>query len=183
MKIKLLSLPWICRRHQLLQCFESWNWVLVITYTHLFPLWAFLIAAIYFSFTWSSWYASIANHWEFYDSFNYFYDQNELYRCSSSYNQKNKQEINKYDVLYDTSPQYVFIKSSKTNTNCGLDNDRKDNVTTQILRITFCRKLHSLELIKNQAYTCISLTLQSTLLLNSPKRFLKIWWRFYRINH
>ena len=95
------------------------------------------------------------------------------YRCSSSYNQKNKQEINKYDVLYDTSPQYVFIKSSKTNTNCGLDNDRKDNVTTQILRITFCRKLHSLELIKNQAYTCISLTLQSTLLLNSPKRFFK----------
>ena len=94
-----------------------------------------------------------------------------IYRCSSSYNQKNKQEINKYDVLYDTSPQYVFIKSSKTNTNCGLDNDRKDNVTTQILRITFCRKLHSLELIKNQAYTCISLTLQSTLLLNSPKRF------------
>ena len=96
-----------------------------------------------------------------------------IYRCSSSYNQKNKQEINKYDVLYDTSPQYVFIKSSKTNTNCGLDNDRKDNVTTQILRITFCRKLHSLELIKNQAYTCISLTLQSTLLLNSPKRFFK----------
>ena len=106
-----------------------------------------------------------------------------IYRCSSSYNQKNKQEINKYDVLYDTSPQYVFIKSSKTNTNCGLDNDRKDNVTTQILRITFCRKLHSLELIKNQAYTCISLTLQSTLLLNSPKRFLKDMMTFLIINN
>ena len=106
-----------------------------------------------------------------------------IYRCSSSYNQKNKQEINKYDVLYDTSSQYVFIKSSKTNTNCGLDNDRKDNVTTQILRITFCRKLHSLELIKNQAYTCISLTLQSTLLLNSPKRFLKDMMTFLIINN
>ena len=159
MKIKLLSLPWIRRRHQLLQCFVSWNWVLVITYTHLFPLWAFLIAAIYVFNIWSSWSASIANLLKFYDSYNYFYDFRRIKRNVTIW----------CSIWYVT--QFVLIKSSKTNTNCGLDNDRKDNVTTQILRITFCRKLHSLELIKNQAYTCISLTLQFTPLLNSPKRF------------
>ena len=110
-------------------------------------------------FIWSSWSASIANLLKFYDSYNYFYDFRRIKRNVTIW----------CSIWYVT--QFVLIKSSKTNTNCGLDNDRKDNVTTQILRITFCRKLHSLELIKNQAYTCISLTLQFTPLLNSPKRF------------
>ena len=61
-------------------------------------------------------------------------------------------KINKYDVVYDTSPKYVLINFSKTNTNCGLDNDRKDNVTTQILRNTFLQKIAFTRTNQNQAY-------------------------------
>lgn len=71
---------------------------------------------------------------------------------------------------------------SKTNTNCGLDRDRKNNVTTQILRITFLQKI---AFTRTNQKSSIYLHLFDTAIyaaLEFIKRSLQIRWHFYRIN-